>query len=157
MFKFCLGLVPALFLLVACTEESKSVALPQSAPLQGSSVQVVKVQHILIGFAGSIPGKKIERSPEEAKRLAEDLFAQAQAAPDKFEDLVRAKSDDQVPGIYELVDFGKAPHEGQFSRGTMVQGFGDLAFRLKPGEIGLVAFDSKKSPFGFHIMKRLAP
>lgn len=152
-----LRLLPVLILVSACTEESKTTAIPQSAPLQSSSAQIVKVQHILIGFAGSIPGKKIERTPEQAKALAEDLFRQATASPDKFEDLVRAKSDDQVPGIYELVDFGKAPHEGQFSRATMVQGFGDLAFRLKPGEIGMVSFDEKKSPFGFHIMKRLAP
>jgi len=157
MLKITYLVLPILILLSACSEEAKKTPLPSPTPLQSSRAEAVRVQHILIGFSGSIPGKKIERTPEEAKRLAEDLLNQAKITPEKFEDLVRAKSDDQVPGIYELVDFGKAPFEGQFSRSTMVQGFGDLAFRLKPGEIGLVNFDAKKSPFGFHIMKRLAP
>ncbi len=157
MNRFILLTAPILLFTSACTEEAKKTSLPAPAPLQATQGEAIKIQHILIGFAGSIPGKKIERTPEEAKRLAEDLFNQAKTSPDKFEELVRAKSDDQVPGIYELVDYGRAPREGQFSRATMVQGFGDLAFRLKPGEVGLLEFNEKRSPFGFHIMKRLAP
>jgi parvulin-like peptidyl-prolyl isomerase len=37
----------------------------------------------------------------------------------------------------------------------MVPGFGDVAFELKVGEVGLCPFDGVRSPFGFHVIKRL--
>ena len=39
----------------------------------------IQVQHILIGFTGSVPGKPIRRTKEEAKTLAYDLLEQARA------------------------------------------------------------------------------
>lgn len=37
----------------------------------------------------------------------------------------------------------------------MVPGFGNVGWRLQPGEIGVAPYDAKKSPYGWHIIKRL--
>jgi parvulin-like peptidyl-prolyl isomerase len=37
----------------------------------------------------------------------------------------------------------------------MVPAFGDAGFPLKVGEIGMADFDPQKSPYGWHIVKRL--
>lgn len=41
------------------------------------------------------------------------------------------------------------------SRDQMVPGFGDLAFSLEVGDVGIVPYDAKSSPFGWHVLKRL--
>ncbi len=143
--------------LTACFDESKKVEAPEIQPIPTQVKGPVRVQHILIAFQGSLPHKKVERSFEEAEKLAKDLLERAKKEPEKFEDLVRAYSDDQVPGIYEMVDFGEFPNEKQHSRASMVVGFGDLAFQLQPNQIALLSYDSKRSPYGFHVLKRIQP
>ncbi len=56
----------------------------------------IKVQHILIGFKGSVSGKPIIRSQEEARALAYELLEQAKAGTD-FDQLVRKHTDDSPP------------------------------------------------------------
>jgi len=41
-------------------------------------------------------------------------------------------------------------------RGAMVPAFGDVGFGLGVGEVGLATYDTDASPFGWHIIKRLA-
>ena len=41
-------------------------------------------------------------------------------------------------------------------RAAMVPAFGDVGFGLEVGEVGVAAFDEKASPFGWHVIKRLA-
>jgi parvulin-like peptidyl-prolyl isomerase len=36
-----------------------------------------------------------------------------------------------------------------------VLAFGEVGFRLIPGEIGVATFHPVKSPYGYHIIKRL--
>ncbi len=43
----------------------------------------------------------------------------------------------------------------QLPREKMVPGFGDAAFPLKVGEVGIANYDLSASPFGWHIIKRL--
>lgn len=40
-------------------------------------------------------------------------------------------------------------------RAALVPAFGDLGFALRPGEIGLAEHDERRSPFGWHLIKRL--
>jgi parvulin-like peptidyl-prolyl isomerase len=115
----------------------------------------VKVQHILVAFEGTLPGQKVERSKEDAEKLAADLLERAKAKNADFEALVREYSSDRPPGIYEMSNKGVAPAAGAFSRDQMVPGFGDIAFQLKVGDVGMAPYDAAKSPFGFHIIKRL--
>ena len=44
---------------------------------------------------------------------------------------------------------------GDYARSDMVPGFGDLSFSLPPGGIDICEFDGEKSPFGYHVIKRL--
>ena len=51
---------------------------------------------------------------------------------------------------------GEANPEMQiFARETMVPSFGDVAFSLEEGGIGLAPYDEDKSKYGWHIIKRL--
>lgn len=114
----------------------------------------IQVQHILIGFKGSVSGKSITRSKEEAKTLAYQLLEQAQAGAD-FDQMVRQYTDDSPPGIYGMSNKGVTPARGEYARDRMVGAFGDAGFPLEVGGIGIADFDQRSSPYGWHIVKRL--
>lgn len=116
--------------------------------------QRVEVQHILIAFKGSLPGKEVERSFEEAEAFAKKLEAKARESK-KFEELVRAHSDDQFPGIYKLANIGVSLRLDEYRRADMTRAFGDASFAIKKGEVVFVNFHKTTSPYGFHIIKRL--
>src|SRR2546426_10951027 len=84
--------------------------------------QHVQVQHILIGFSGSVPGKAITRSKDEAKKLAYEILDRARKGED-FDELVRQYTDDSPPGIYGMSGIGIAPQSGEFPRDRMVPAF----------------------------------
>jgi parvulin-like peptidyl-prolyl isomerase len=114
----------------------------------------IQVQHILIGFQGSVPGKPIRRSKDEAKTLAYQLLEEARAGAD-FDELVRKHTDDSPPGIYGMSNRGVAPARGEYARDGMVPAFGNAGFPLQVGEIGIADYDQRSSPYGWHIVKRL--
>jgi parvulin-like peptidyl-prolyl isomerase len=114
----------------------------------------VQVQHILIGFSGSVPGKNISRTKDEAKTLAYQILDRARKG-ENFDELVRQYTDDSPPGIYGMSGIGVAPQAGEFPRDRMVPAFGNVGFSISPGNIGIADFDPQASPFGWHIIKRL--
>jgi hypothetical protein len=114
----------------------------------------ITIQHVLIGFAGSVPGKNITRTQDEARKLAEEILARAKKGED-FEGLVKNYTDDSAPGIYSMANNGVALVAGEYARNRMVPAFGDAGFPLQVGEIGMASYDKAKSPFGWHIVKRL--
>lgn len=116
----------------------------------------ITVQHILIGFQGSLgPSKTIARTKDEAKTLAYDVLAQAKGGAD-FDQLVQKYTDDQAPGIYKMSNTGVAPLAAdEYSREKMVPAFGNVGFTLQPGEISIADYDPTTSPYGWHIIKRL--
>ncbi len=116
----------------------------------------VTVQHILIAFEGSVPGPAVNRTQEEARTLAGEVLRRVKAGDD-FEALVKEYSADPPPGIYKLanVDQPGDPPQGVYKRTGMVKGFGDVSFSLAVGEIGMAAYDSVTSAYGWHIIKRL--
>ncbi len=126
--------------------------------------EVITVQHILVGFRGSVPGKEIERTKEESDELAHKLLQRARAGED-FAQLVQEFTNDQSPGIYSMSNFStevapevrenNAPTGSVYPRGGMVRSFGDISFGLEPGEIGMTEYDATNSPYGWHIIKRL--
>ena len=105
----------------------------------------IEIQHILIAFKGAPRMTKVTRSRDEAKALAEKIYAEVVGGGD-FDALVKEHTDDSAPGIYPLTQAGR--------RG-MVKSFGDVGFRLKVGEIGVAPWDATASPYGWHIIKRL--
>lgn len=132
-----------------------AMAVPGTMPVKpDQEPQHIKVQHILIGFEGSVRGKPITRSKEEAKTLAYEILARARQGED-FDALVREYTDDSPPGIYGMSNFGIQPGPGEYPRNGMVPAFGDVGFSMSPGNIGIADYDPQKSPFGWHIIKRL--
>jgi len=116
----------------------------------------IEVQHVLIGFQGTIPGKTVTRTMAEAEKLANEVLAKARKG-EKMDDLVQKYTDDQFPGVYDLANNGVTPDKSkqEFPRSGMVKGFSDAAFGLSVGNVGIANYDPKTSPFGWHIIKRL--
>ena len=121
----------------------------------------ITVQHILIGFQGSVPGKPITRSKAEAEKFANKIFEEAKTGVD-FDSLVQEHTDDSHPGVYRMANFGLAGDmspakviDKVFPRSGMVPAFGDYGFPLEKGEISMAPYDPKKSKYGWHIIKRI--
>jgi hypothetical protein len=135
-------------------EENGNMAKEDTKKAPGKEPDVIKVQHCLIGFQGSVPGKPISRTKEEAKELAERLLKLLKDG-DKFEEIINQFTDDSPPGIYKMTNNGVRQIPGAYPRGGMVPAFGDTGFPLQVGEYGLAEHDSMKSPYGWHIVKRI--
>jgi hypothetical protein len=116
----------------------------------------ITVQHCLISFRGT--PTSATRSMEEAQTLAQELFEKAQAGED-FDAMVRKYTDDSPPGIYRMANTGFPADQDNrdpiFPRKGMVAAFGDTGFPLEVGQYGMAEFDQQKSPFGWHIVKRI--
>lgn len=114
----------------------------------------IEVQHILIGFAGSVPGKGITRTKEEANKLAHEILDKARKGAN-FDTLVATYTDDSPPGIYKMAATGVSSVMGEYKREQMVPAFGNVGFAISPGNIDIAEYDPRTSPFGWHIIKRL--
>lgn len=107
----------------------------------------VSVLHVLIGFkdapAARDPKAKA-RSKEDAAKLVQEVLTKAKSGTD-FKQLMKEYSED--PGSK---DSGR-PYDVT-ADAPMVEPFKKLSLRLKENEIGVV-----KTPFGYHVIKRLPP
>jgi hypothetical protein len=158
-----LVLLSVLLLAFGCGGEKEEGAAEETAQTtetpSGETTQepdYIVVQHILIGFEGSVPGKQITRTQGEAGTLATQLFERAEGGED-FDALVKEFTDDSHPGIYKMANTGVEANmqERLFPRDGMVPAFGDVGFPLEVGEVGMAAYDPQASPFGWHIIKRI--
>jgi hypothetical protein len=138
-------LAPLLLLLGCGQETSTAVPAGMDAAIQALMAkpeqpdESIEVQHVLIAFQGARRMDHIKRSKEEARALAERVYAEAIGGAD-FGALVAQHTDDSAPGIYPMT---------KATRAGMVRGFGDVGFRLKVGEIGVSPWDADASPFGW--------
>jgi hypothetical protein len=142
--------------------DSKAEAKPQMNPEPKPPVppaankpepEHITVAHVLISFAGTRTDAK--RSKAEAEKLAGDVLARAKKGED-FDKLMKDLSDDPGGGVYMMAN--RAARKGnpdEFMRDEMVPAFGDVGFKLDVGGIAMSDYDAKKSPFGWHIIKRL--
>ncbi|MCC6509707.1 MAG: peptidylprolyl isomerase [Pirellulaceae bacterium] len=154
--------VLALSLVSGCSSRSGgSGAYREGQTTPSGEPAYITIQHCLIGFQGSVPGKAAFRTEAEAEQLAQELFAKAQAG-ENFTKIVATHTDDSPPGIYRIANDGfpgdmtsRVPSKQVQSRSQMVRAFGDTGFALQVGEVGLASYDSETSPFGWHIIKRL--
>ena len=122
--------------------------------LENGEPSVITVQHCLIGFTGSVQGKDVRRSKEDAGKLAAELLEKAKSGED-FDAIVKAYTNDSPPGIYTMANSGLRTRSGTYSRDGMVPAFGDVGFKLEVGEYGMSEHDPIASPFGWHIIKRI--
>ena len=86
--------------------------------------------------------------------MANELLKRAQEDED-FDALVEEYTDDKYPGIFLLTNTGVRPIPGARKRSEMVARFGDVAFRLEVGDVGIASHHAALSPFGWHVIKRL--
>jgi parvulin-like peptidyl-prolyl isomerase len=133
------------------------VAPPPPDPLESADILKrtaeagpVWVQHVVIGWkdtpaakAGRGDPKAKDRAKEDADKIAKDVLEKARKGDD-MKKLMKDFSED--PGSRET---GK-PYEVT-KDAQLVEPFKDMSLRLKLNESGLV-----KSPFGWHIIKRVA-
>ena len=134
---------------------------PEIKILDNGEPSHITVQHCLIGFSGSVRGKNISRSKEEAQKLAEEVLAAARSGED-FDALIKKHTDDSPPGIYNMANAGIAGYQNRadpsssiYERTGMVPAFGDVGFTLKVGEFGMSSHNATTSPYGWHIIKRI--
>lgn len=130
------------------------VAPPPPDPIESADILArpaekgpVSVLHVLIGFkdapAARDPKAKA-RSKEDAAKLVQEVLTKAKSGTD-FKALMKEYSED--PGSK---DSGR-PYDVT-ADAPMVEPFKKLSLRLKENEIGVV-----KTPFGYHVIKRLPP
>jgi peptidyl-prolyl cis-trans isomerase D len=96
----------------------------------------VHARHILI----QAPSDATPQQKAAAKAQAEDLLSEVKAGK-SFTDLAKQDSDD--PGSKE-----NGGDLGWISPGELVKPFEDVAFKLKPGELGIA-----ESQYGFHVIQ----
>jgi len=116
----------------------------------------ISVDHILIGVKSpSFPDGK--RDAAAARAFAYELLGKIQAGAD-WAASKRLHSEDPPPGgPYGLANRGVKPTgRGEYPRDQMVPAFGDVGFGLEIGAVGMADFDARKSPFGFHLIKRVS-
>lgn len=130
-------------------------AAPGTLPVKPDPTPAhITVQHILIGFAGSVPGKGITRTQDEAKKLAYEVLARARKG-ESFDALVQQYTDDAPPGIYAMANTGVSKSTDEFQREQMVPAFGNVGFNISVGNIDIADYDPQTSPYGWHVIKRL--
>ncbi len=113
----------------------------------------ITVQHILVGVTNQrMP--TVKRTPAEAEKIAAELLVRIRAGED-FDTLVKNHTDDSHPGIYTMSAGEGSRTPGVYPRSGMAAAFGDVGWRLQVGEVGVAPHDPAKSPFGYHIVKRL--
>ena len=102
----------------------------------------VKARHILIPFAGATRADaSVTRNPQEAKVLADSLFAYLEGNPSAFESVSEEFSSD-------VVAKEKGGDLGYFSRGSMAKPFENFCFFRKNGSMGVVP-----TQFGWHVIQ----
>ena len=137
-------------LLVGCSDDppddtplGRDAAATLARPEQ--PVDKVTVQHVLLAFVGAKRGSESGHTMEEARTLTSDVLARARAG-EGFPALMQQYSGDEGPGTYTLT---------QDDRDTYAEDFSAVAFRLQVGEVGVAAYHRVRSPFGWHVIKRI--
>jgi hypothetical protein len=160
--KHLIAVAASLALLSACGKQEATPPAPSSsgAPsgprpekMPNGEPAVITVEHVLIAFKDS--GTKATRSKDEARKLAYEVLNRAKTGED-FTKLRKELSDDSPEGgVYTLVNNGVAKQGSEYDRTGMVPAFGDVGFTLNVNEIGLAEHELQKSPYGWHIIKRI--
>lgn len=130
------------------------VGVPALQAKKKDEPNTVLVQHILVAFKKTVKNKPIDRTKKEAQALAEELLQRAQAGED-FDALVKEYTNDSYPGLYLVTNRDAPLLPDSVPRSGLVTSFGDVAFSLEVGEVGMARYHPGNSPFGWHIIKRI--
>ncbi|MCZ6573018.1 MAG: peptidylprolyl isomerase [Planctomycetota bacterium] len=131
-------------------------------PRPGAEPERVIVDRILISFKGAHAALHASRSKQEARKLAYELYERIRSGA-RFVELRNAYSDDRVEGApqprepFRISNFGvQTAPIGEFARERSNEpAFTDLAFALRPGDVGMVDYHPKDANLGWSIVRRL--
>ncbi|MBM4344464.1 MAG: peptidylprolyl isomerase [Deltaproteobacteria bacterium] len=123
----------------ACPLEGEDPAACPKAP--DKVEDQIKVAHVLVGWDGSLPGKKLNRDKDGALKLAREICHEARRPGTDFVQLIWKYSGDGGPGVYELT-----PEQ----RGRMMPEFTAMGLKLGVGQVDVVA-----TTYGYHVIKRV--
>jgi hypothetical protein len=145
--------IAAAVLLAGCGGGGTQQAMNKVGSLEAEP-DFVTVQHVLVAFSGTVDG--VTRNKDDAETLAMQIYERAKNGED-FDALMEEYTDDSGGGVYGMANKGQEPDKARqiYARSDMAEYFGDVAFTLDVGEVGLAAYDSGKSKFGWHIIKRI--
>ena len=132
------------------------MAADTSSQAEPFPAEHILVQHVLVGFQGSVPGKNITRTQAQAEQLANEILTRAKAGED-FGTLVQQYTDDAYPGVYAMANDGvraDTSHD-EYPRAKMAAAFGNVGFAISPGNVDMAPYHMQDSPFGWHVIKRL--
>ena len=107
MFKMVLVVLIAVSLF-ACQSDKDDADNAAENAAEVAEPDFISVQHILIGFQGSVPGKNITRTKEEASELANKVFNRARAGED-FDKLVAITVRSAISVPNEAIEICSAP------------------------------------------------
>src|SRR6185295_3227619 len=138
----------------AAKVEPKAESRPELMPAKFADPEPehILVVHVLVSFVGI--RTKATRTQAAAEKIAYDVLARARKGDD-FNKLIKDFSDDEGEGVYGLANHRVNPVGNEYERRKMVPAFGDVGFKLEVGSIGMSTFDPQKSPYGWHVIKRL--
>lgn len=97
-----------------------------------------QASHILIAVDAAAGAE----AKQKARAKAEEIHQAVKQKPERFAEIARQQSQD--PGSAQ-----KGGDLGFFQRGSMVKGFDDAVFAMKPGEIS----EPVETQFGFHVIR----
>jgi peptidyl-prolyl cis-trans isomerase SurA len=109
--------------------------------IRRGTLEYVIIRHILITHRDCLQAGAQDRSPEEARALAEEVRRRALVG-ESFAELAARFGEDATADHGGLLD--------PFPRGRMVAAFERAAFALQPGEISEVV----ETLYGFHVLLR---
>jgi len=94
---------------------------------------------------GELNGRAAEQEAALTKRIEEG-------------ELSMEKAQEEMNAFIEGLQAEAEKRQADFAhpRGAMVPAFGDVGFSLAVEEVGLATYDKDASPFGWHVIKRLA-
>ncbi len=157
-------------LLVACSKKKEGAQPDPQPPVRESESSEaswrrgenepdrIEVTFLLVSFKGRTP--KATRTQDRARQDAADLLDRARKGED-FEEMVKRECEPEFrnSGAFGIANYEVKSEGNEASRlglaMRMGSAFGDLAFRLKVGEIGMVEYESRRNPLGWFILKRL--
>lgn len=114
-------------------------------------VAKAKVTHILVSWKGKGKPKDPNRTQEQAKKLAEEIWQKYNAAPDAKKDEVwkqlQVEYNEDSGNVHNVYDV--TPDAG------LVQEFKDISLTTAVNKVRITLDDPSKLTFGYHVIRRI--
>lgn len=126
----------------------------ESPPNKFDEPEIIRARHLLVAVRKDAPPEDAVEAEDKVKALLVRVKQGESNKTESFEAVARQQSDDlaarDTPATATApAKPGNGGDLGWFTRDRIMPEFGDVAFRLKPGEIG----GPVRTQFGFHLIQ----